>query len=155
MGENAQPDCEENCMRVLSYMSVPEDKCQLLLNETADKCLKAAKEPGVGGLILQLFLPSLRKCSHSRGFQSFSFKTSQQPASISLSGVFSMSPVTFKNHKKRDFFSLSSFLFAHSFQSHIFILCPLEAGNGTLWVSNSLHYFLYKSVDFNNYLINL
>lgn len=66
-----------------------------------------------------------------------------------------MSPVTFKNHKKRNFFSLSSFLFPHSHQSHIFILCPLEAGNGTLLVSDHLHDLLYKSVEFNNCIINL
>lgn len=119
------------------------------------KCLKTAKEPGVGGLILQLFLPSLHKCSHSCGFQRFSFETSQHPDSISLSGVFSMSPVTLKNHKKTDFFSLSSFPFAHSLQSHIFFLCLLRAGNGAFLVSNPLHDFLYKSVAFNNCIIYL
>lgn len=35
------------------------------------------------------------------------------------------------------------------------ILCPLEAGNSTLLVSDSLHVFPYKSVEFNNCIMNL
>lgn len=54
--------------RALGYFPVcqlvPGDKCQLSLNETEDKFLKTAKEPRVGDLTLQLFLPSLHKCSH-------------------------------------------------------------------------------------------
>lgn len=119
------------------------------------KCLKTAKDPGVGGLILQLFLPSLHKCSHSHGFQRISFETSQPPDSILISGIFSESPITFRKNKKRNFFSLSSFLFAHSLQTHILILCPLQSSNGTLLVSDRLHDFLYKSVHFNDCLINL
>jgi len=145
--------------RALGYFPicqlVPEDKSQLLLNETGEKCLKTAKEPGVGGLILQLFLPGLHKYSHSCGFQRFSFETSRQPDSISRSSVFSMHLVTFKNHKKRDFFSLSSFLFARVFQSHIFVLSPVKADDDTLLLSDGLHGFLYKSVEFNNCIINL
>lgn len=102
---------------------VPEEKRQLSLNETEGKCLKTAKKPEVGGLILQLFLPSLRKRSHSSGFQRFSFKTSQQPDSISLSDVFSMSLITFKNHKKGIYslFLLSCWISdsSHAFSSYV------------------------------------
>lgn len=110
--ENAHPECGPFLGYFTVYQLVPVDKHQLSLNETEDKYLKTAK---VGGLILQLFLPSLHKCSLSCAFRNFSFKTSQQP---DVSGVLSMSPVTFTNHKKVVFFLL---FHLHTPSSHTFL----------------------------------
>lgn len=142
--------------RVLGYFPicqlVPQDKHQLSVNERKVKSLKTAKELGWVVWSFSCFSRVSVSVPAPVIFRDFPLRLVKSLIAFHYQ-VFSQCLLFLSKTIQRGI-SLSSFLFSHSLQSHIALLCPLESGNGTLLVIDCLHVFLYKSVEFNNCIIN-